>query len=45
MIILNDEEISALEDAKKKQEISKAILSGNLDPKVYRGEKNYATYI
>jgi hypothetical protein len=43
--IEDKEENSTLEEALKRQEISKAIQEGKLDPKVYRGEKNYATYI
>lgn len=37
-------ESTALDRAKEKQEISQAIQSGKLDPNVYRGEKNYATF-
>lgn len=39
-----DSEKDGLYYAKKNAEISQAIASGQLNPKVYRGEHGYATY-
>ena len=37
--------IDALAAAKERQKMSKAIQRGEVDTKLYRGEKNYATYV
>lgn len=37
--------IDALAEAKERQKMSKAIQKGEVDAKVYRGEKGYASYV
>ena len=41
---LGDEQPDTVAEALDRQQMSKKLREGKLDPNVYRGQKNYATY-